>query len=77
MKLPRDVDADRLIRSLSSYRYVVSRQIGSHIRLTRQDGGHHVTIPNHKPIKPGTLHNIVKEICEVNNLDISDFIRNL
>ena len=74
MKLPRDVDADRLIRVLSQYGYSVSRQVGSHIRLTKQDGAGHITIPNHSPIKIGTLHKIVKDVCAANNLDVSKFI---
>ena len=77
MKLPRDVDADRIIQALIPYGYSVSRQVGSHIRLSRQDGLHHVTIPNHKPIKLGTLQSIVKDVCRANSIAVTDFLRNL
>jgi len=77
MKLPRDVDAERLIRALSSHGYNVSRQVGSHIRLTRKDGKHHITVPNHNPIKLGTLSSIIKDICVTNEIDVSAFIRKL
>ena len=77
MKLPRDVDADKLVRVLAQYGYRVSRQVGSHIRLTKQDGTAHITIPNHNPIKIGTLHKMIKDVCAVNNLDISEFVMRL
>ena len=34
MKLPRDVDGRALARRLVGYGYVISRQTGSHIRLS-------------------------------------------
>ena len=74
MKLPRDVDADKLIRVLAPYGYSVSRQVGSHIRLTKQDGTGHITIPNHSPIKIGTLQKIIKDVCSANNLDVAEFV---
>ena len=77
MKLPRDVSADKLVRVISQYEYSISRQVGSHIRLTNQDGTHNITIPNHDPIKPGTLHSIIKDVCSVNNLSVSEFIKKL
>lgn len=52
-KLPRDVSAHQLIKLLSKhYDYVVTRQSGSHFRITTSlKGEHHLTIPNHDPIK--------------------------
>jgi predicted RNA binding protein YcfA (HicA-like mRNA interferase family) len=42
--------------------YQVTRQSGSHIRLTTHDHGeHHLTVPNHDPIKVGTLSGILGE----------------
>jgi predicted RNA binding protein YcfA (HicA-like mRNA interferase family) len=34
MKIPRDIDAGKLIKSLKIYGYSITRQTGSHIRLT-------------------------------------------
>jgi predicted RNA binding protein YcfA (HicA-like mRNA interferase family) len=34
MKLPRDMSGDELARLLGEYGYTVTRQTGSHIRLT-------------------------------------------
>ncbi len=64
MKLPRDISAAVLIKSLQQFGYSVSRQKGSHIRLTTEiNGEHHITIPNHNPIKLGTLSGIVGDIA--------------
>lgn len=64
MKLPRDLSAAELIKALKIYQYEVERQKGSHIRLTTVlQGEHHVTIPNHDPIKIGTLASILSEIA--------------
>lgn len=64
MKLPRNLDAKDLIKSLSQYGYFVTRQTGSHIRLTStRKGEHHLTIPNHSPLKTGTLSAIIQSVA--------------
>lgn len=65
MKLPRNESGAGLIKKLSSLGYYQTRQIGSHIRVTINFDGHdqHVTIPNHNPIRVGTLSNILKEVA--------------
>lgn len=56
MKIPRDIDESDLIRALRILDYGSVRQSGSHIRLTTTMGGtHHVTVPNQRPLKTGTL----------------------
>lgn len=64
-KIPRDIGADELIKRLGKqYKYFVTRQAGSHIRLTTVvDGQHHITIPNHNPIKIGTLSSILSDVA--------------
>lgn len=64
MRLPRDLSAADLIKALGRLGYEPTRQVGSHIRLTkpgRQE--HHVTVPDHKSIKPGTLNSIMRDIA--------------
>ena len=65
MKLPRDMAGDELAALLGRYGYKVTRQAGSHMRLTSTLKGseHHITIPKHKPLRVGTLSNIVNEIA--------------
>ena len=79
MKVPRDVNAAELIKLLERYGYSVIRQTGSHIRMLKKtdEGEHNITIPNHKPIKIGTLHDIAKDICNFNRFDINYFYKQL
>ncbi len=64
MKLPRDIDAHNLIKALINFGYEPTRQTGIHIRLTTQlFGQHHITIPNHDPIRIGTLNTILTEVA--------------
>ena len=56
MKLPRDLAGAELAKSLSRLGYRVTRQTGSHLRLTTDTPStHHITIPAHDPLKIGTL----------------------
>lgn len=69
MKLPRDISGKDLIKALSRLDYEVTRQTGSHVRLTTQrDGEHNITVPAHDPIKVGTLNSILKDVSEHTNL---------
>ncbi|MDD5483758.1 MAG: type II toxin-antitoxin system HicA family toxin [Kiritimatiellae bacterium] len=64
MKIPRDTSASELIKALRCLGYSVTRQTGSHVRVTTaQDGQHHETIPNHAPLKVGTLNGILKSVA--------------
>ena len=63
-KIPRNLSARNLIKKLEKLGYQQTRQVGSHIRITTEENGiHHVTIPEHDPIKIGTLSNILKDIA--------------
>jgi len=64
MRIPRDLTGKELIKALSQLGYEVTRQSGSHIRLTTaRNGTHHITIPDHRPIKVGTLAGILGDIA--------------
>jgi predicted RNA binding protein YcfA (HicA-like mRNA interferase family) len=64
MKLPRDISASQLIKSLEIFGYEISRQKGSHIRLTTNlQGEHHLTIPNHDSLILGTLSSIINDVA--------------
>jgi predicted RNA binding protein YcfA (HicA-like mRNA interferase family) len=65
-KIPGDISAAELIKLLSkTYGYKSTRQTGSHIRLTTETNGqHHITIPNHSPLKLGTLSSILSDVAE-------------
>ena len=64
MRLPHNIDSQHLIKALRVFGYEPTRQTGSHIRLTtQQNSQHHLTIPNHDPIRIGTLNAILMEIA--------------
>ena len=70
MKLPRDVSGADLARRLGRLGYAVTRQTGSHLRLTTiERDQHHVTIPNHDALKVGTLAAILTDVAA--HLEIS------
>ncbi len=65
MRMPRDVSGSQLAKALRRLGYVITRQTGSHIRVTTHDRHeHHVTIPNHDPILIGTLAGILGDVAE-------------
>jgi predicted RNA binding protein YcfA (HicA-like mRNA interferase family) len=75
MKLPRGISAARLIRALESLGYCVIRQKGSHVRL-RHAGppAHSITVPQHNPLKSGTLHAILAEVARMRSVAIESVI---
>lgn len=65
MRLPRNLSGDDLARSLASLGYQVTRQTGSHMRLTTEQAGqHHLTIPRHDPLRVGTLASILQDVAQ-------------
>ena len=70
MRIPRDLSGTDLVKALRRVGYESSRQAGSHIRLvTTEHGQHHVTVPNHNPLKVGTLSGILGDVAA--HLEIS------
>ena len=69
MRLPRDLTGAQLIRALGTMGYSVTRQTGSHVRLTcTAPLQHHVTMPLHDPLRIGTLAAILAAVAEVHGL---------
>jgi predicted RNA binding protein YcfA (HicA-like mRNA interferase family) len=79
VKLPRDIDGEELARKLDKYGYKITRQTGSHIRLTSAIKGaeHHITIPAHNPLKIGTLSSILNEVASYLEMDRKTLIEKL
>lgn len=64
MKIPRDISGKEIIKALQIYGYQPTRQNGSHIRITTNlNGQHHLAIPNHNPVKTGTLNSILLQVA--------------
>ena len=78
MKLPRDVSGAQLAKALASLGYRVTRQTGSHMRLTcDQPSQHHITIPNHDPLRLGTFAAILGEVAAHHGLARDQVIEKL
>ena len=71
MKTPRNLNGEELAKLLSKkFGYEVTRQRGSHIRMTTTEPSeHHITIPKHVPLKVGTLSAILSDIAEHLNVE--------
>lgn len=64
MKLPRDLSGARLAKALGQVGYGITRQTGSHLRLTTaKPSEHHITVPVHDPLKVGTLAAILADVA--------------
>jgi predicted RNA binding protein YcfA (HicA-like mRNA interferase family) len=77
MRLPRDVDSDQLVKALARLGYRAVRQSGSHIRLQCDDPAHAITVPDHSPLKIGTLSAILSEIAARREIDKAELIDSL
>lgn len=71
MKLPRDVNGAEAQRALRRLGFDPIRQTGSHLIMRKE--GRTVVVPQHKPIKPGTL----KALIEQAGLTVDEFVREL
>ena len=79
MKLPRDIGGEDLIKLLVKFGYEVVRQTGSHVRLKSEVMGrtHFITIPLHKPLKLGTLNNILSDVAEYLKISKKELVERL
>jgi len=79
VRLPRDLSGADLAKALGRLGYRVTRQRGSHIRLTASLAGreHHITIPAHDPLKIGTLNSILKDVAAHATLSRDELLEKL
>jgi len=79
VRTPRQVNGADLARALRAFGYEQVRQEGSHIRLsTLINGIHHVTVPNHKPLKTGTLlRGVLKPVAAHHRLTVEELLHKL
>lgn len=71
-----DISGQELAKRLEKFGYEFRRQKGSHIRLrTFMNGEHHITIPNHNPMRRGTLMGVIKDVASHLIMDRQELIR--
>jgi predicted RNA binding protein YcfA (HicA-like mRNA interferase family) len=59
MKIPRDVNGSEAARALRRAGFEPLRQTGSHLIMRK--ASRTVVVPQHKPIKPGTLKGMIEQ----------------
>ena len=64
MKVPRDLSGAQLVKVLCrDWQYRVVHQEGSHIILQTDTPAHQrLSVPNHNPLRVGTLNGIVRAV---------------
>lgn len=78
MRLPRDIGGLDLAKKLEIYGYRITRQTGSHLRLsTHEKGEHHITIPQHKDLRVGTLQAILTDVADHLGMVRDELVRTL
>ena len=78
MRLPRDLSGAELVNALRKFGYEISRQVGSHIRLTTLENGvHHITIPNHPALRIGTLAAILDDVAAHHQISRNELLLRL
>jgi hypothetical protein len=65
MKIPRDVSGSHLADTLCrQWRYIEVHQVGSHIILETSEPTHQrIAVPNHHPVRLGTLISILRVVA--------------
>jgi predicted RNA binding protein YcfA (HicA-like mRNA interferase family) len=79
VKIPRNVHgrdfANHLIRRWD-FREI--RQTGSHIILrTEKPSGRTISVPAHKPLRPGTFRDLINDVAEHKAATAEDVLRDL
>jgi len=78
MTLLRDLSGPDLIRHLAQLGYSVTRQAGGHVRLTAQEhGDHHLTVPEHDPLRIGTLASILAAVAAHHGISRDELLQRL
>ncbi len=79
MKLPRDLSGAELIKLLCKhFGYLRVNQEGSHVILeTGEPRQHRISIPDHAPLRIGTLNAILRAIATVKGVEKEDILRHL
>jgi predicted RNA binding protein YcfA (HicA-like mRNA interferase family) len=79
MRLPRDIGGRELANALvRHWGYRQANQVGSHIILQTDEPGHHrVSVPDHNPLRIGTLNGILRAVAEVKSVTREDIISSL
>ncbi len=71
MKAPRDVSGREAARALQRLGFIQISQTGSHLIMRKESCT--VVVPQHKPLKPGTLKGVISQA----GLTLEEFVAEL
>jgi predicted RNA binding protein YcfA (HicA-like mRNA interferase family) len=76
MKLPRDLSGVDLIKVLCKhFGYAPINQQGSHVILeTTEPRQHRISVPEHSPLRVGTLNSILRAIATAKGVEREDIL---
>lgn len=79
MKLPRDLNGRTLVKAFCrDWGYRVVNQVGSHIILQTDSPSHQrISVPDHNPIRIGTLNSILRQVAAHKGVPREDLLRSL
>jgi predicted RNA binding protein YcfA (HicA-like mRNA interferase family) len=79
MKVPRDLSGAQLIKVLCrDWAYLEAHQEGSHVILQTEVPSHHrLAVPNHNPLRLGTLNSIVRTVAAHKGVDRQTVLESL
>ena len=79
MKIPRDLYGRNLAAALCRrWGYQKVNQVGSHIILQTESPRHHrLSVPDHKPLRLGTLNGILRDVSAVKGVTREDILGSL
>jgi predicted RNA binding protein YcfA (HicA-like mRNA interferase family) len=79
MKLPRDFSGAELIKLLCKHHdYRKVNHEGSHVILETESPRHHrLAVPDHNPLRIGTLNAILRAVAEVKGLTKEEVLKPL
>jgi predicted RNA binding protein YcfA (HicA-like mRNA interferase family) len=79
MKIPRNLKGSDLVKTLCRFwDYQIVHQQGSHIILETETPHHHrISIPNHNPLRVGTLNGILRAVARHKEVTKQDILNTL
>ena len=79
MKLPRDLSGATLVKVLCKhYGYVRIHQEGRHVIVQTELPAHHrIPVPDHAPLRVGTLNAILNAVANAQGISKSDTLEKL
>ena len=76
MKLPRDLSGVELISVLCrEFGYRRVHQVGSHVILQSEEPHHRIAVPDHNPLRIGTLNSILRAVAAAQKIDKKQVMR--